>query len=109
MSTLMQQEIIEYQVHDLRTFTGDDSIRKSAMDLADEVIEGILRLPRDQGLVGTHLFITDRGAKLLVYTWAIGVSEVDKKLDCVLKSVVQGSYGVFYTYEIPILEITSKK
>lgn len=105
MSTLIQQESIEYQVHDLRTFVRDDVIRKSAMDLAEEVIEGVLRLPRDQRMVSAHLFITDYGAKLLLYAWVIEVIEIDNRLYCVFKSAVKGSNGTFYTYEVPILDL----
>ncbi len=104
MSAVIQQERVKYLVHDLRTHAAHDELRQVAEELADEVMMGLSSLPQDQQVLGAHLFITDEGAKLLFFTWALEMSEVDKKLDCVLKSAIHGSSGIFYTYEIPILQ-----
>jgi len=94
-----------YIIHDRRSVSGNDMVRKAATDLTDEILAGIKSLDISHTVMMTILFIMDEGAHLVLLTRSFDTDPVENRLDSVLKRVTHDPVtGSLHTYVIPILE-----
>ncbi len=108
MGVLLEKPAKRYVIHDTREFSGQDAVYHAAVDLADEVMDGIFRLNQTHTLMAASLFITNRGAQLLVLTRTFDTEPINYGLDSILKRVTYDPVtGNLFTYAIPILEVSS--
>lgn len=92
-------------IHDRRSIPGKNMVRKTATELADEILAGIKSLDFSHTVMMTILFLMDEGAHLVLLTRSFDTDPVEKRLDSVLKRVTHDSVtGSLHTYVIPILE-----
>ena len=107
MEVQLGSKLASYIIHDRRTFAGDDAVYRAATELADEVMSGLSRLTHSHSLLAATLFITDRGAQLILITRSFDMETMNSVMDGILKSVsYDPASGNLYTYVIPILEVS---
>ncbi|MFX0107023.1 MAG: hypothetical protein ACFE7R_01960 [Candidatus Hodarchaeota archaeon] len=105
MGLKLDSESREYVIHDRRVLPGEDAVRQTAIDIADEVMSGLQNLNSSHTLMIASLFITDEGAKLALVTRSFDTEPAEKKLEKLLKRVTKDPVtGNLNTYVIPILE-----
>jgi hypothetical protein len=92
-------------IHDRRTVPRDDDVRQQAIELANEVMNGIRNLNAFHTLMMVSLFITDQGANLAFITRSFDMQPLEKRLDSLLRRVTHDpASGSLYTYVVPILK-----
>jgi hypothetical protein len=94
-----------YIIHDRRTVPREDDVKQQAVDLANEVMDGIKNLNASHTLMVVSLFITDQDANLVFITRSFDMQPLEKRLDKLLKRVTHDTAtGSLYTYVVPILK-----
>lgn len=105
MGLQLDFDIEGYIIHDIRSISGEDSVRKAAVNLTDEVMAGIKSLEISHTVMTAILLINDDGAHLILLTRSFDTEPVENRLNSVLKRVSHDPVtGSLYTYVIPILQ-----
>lgn len=105
MGLQLDFDVEGYIIHDIRSISGEDSVRKAAVDLTDEVMAGINSLEISHTVMTAILLINDDGAHLILLTRSFDTEPVENRLNSVLKRVSHDPVtGSLYTYVIPILQ-----
>ncbi len=104
MEVNVDSRIMEFMIHDMRTSPEKDAMYTTAVELAEEVMEGIGRLERSGTVEAATLYITHSGAQLNILTLSFDDVPLDRKFTSSLKrSSYDTDTGYIQTYVIPIL------
>ncbi len=108
MGVHLDSQTTAYIIHDRRTLSGEDAVYKTAVELTNDVMNGLGRLTHSHSLMAATLIITDRGAQLILLTKSFEMESMNNAMESTLKSITYDpSTGNLYTYVIPILEVIS--
>ncbi len=104
MEVNVDSQIMEFMIHDMRSSPEKDAMYTAAVELAEEVMEGIGRLERSGTVEAATLYITHSGAQLNILTRSFEDVALDRKFTSSLKrSSYDSDTGYIQTYVIPIL------
>ncbi|MBN2230530.1 MAG: hypothetical protein JW779_13160 [Candidatus Thorarchaeota archaeon] len=96
---------MKYMIYDTRGLDEPDAVYTTAVQIADEIMEGVERLHHSSTLEAATLFITNSGAQLVLLTRSDDNEPIDRMFDSTLKRVTyESESGNLHTYVIPILE-----
>ena len=100
----VDSRIMDFMIQDLRPSPEKDAMYAAAVELAEEVMEGISRLERSGTVETATLYITPTGAQLNILTQSYDDVPLDRMF---ASSLTRSSYdadtGYIQTYVIPIL------
>ena len=104
MEVNVDSRIMEFMIQDMRSSPEKDAMYTAAVELAEEVMEGIGRLERSGTVEAATLYITHSGAQLNILTLSFDDMPLDRKFASSLKrSSYDTDAGYIQTYVIPIL------
>ena len=108
MEADLESTALGYIVYDTREFPQKDGVYKTAVELTNEIMEGVTKVANSHSIMTAGLFITDSGAQLILLTRALEKEPVDDRMKCILKRVTYDeATGYMHTYVIPILETSA--
>ena len=104
MEVNVDSRIMEFMIHDMRPSPEKDAMYTAAVELAEEIMEGIGKLERSGTIEAATLYITLSGAQLNILTRSFDKVPLDRKFASSLKrSSYDTDTGFIQTYVIPIL------
>jgi hypothetical protein len=96
----------QYIVYDARCISEPDGVYEAAIKIADEIMEGIDRLTFTNTIETATLFITGKGAQLILLARSFDESLIAPAFRNTLKSVsYEPDTGYIQRYVIPILDV----
>ena len=96
---------MDFIILDLRPYPEKDALYKSAIEITEQIMEGISRLERSGTVEVATLYITESGAQLHILTCSFDNIPLDKMFESSLKrSSYEEDTGYIQTYVIPILD-----
>jgi hypothetical protein len=94
-----------YIIHDTRGLPENDIVYYTAVKIADEIMDGIYRLTYSSTIEVATLFITTRGARLIILARSFDEEPIAPAFRSTLSEVTFDSEsGYLQKYVIPILE-----
>jgi hypothetical protein len=104
MEVNVDSRIMDFMIQDMRSSPEKDAMYAAAVELAEEIMEGIGRLERSGTVETATLYITHSGAQLNVLTRSFDDIPLDRMFASSLKrSSYDADSGYIQTYVIPIL------
>jgi len=104
MEVNVDSRIMEFMIQDMRPTPEEDAMYAAAVELAEEIMEGIGRLERSGTVETATLYITQSGAQLNILTRSFDDVPLDRMFASSLKrSSYDADTGYIQTYVIPIL------
>ena len=104
MEVNVDSRIMDFMIQDMRSSPEKDAMYTAAMELAEEIMEGISRLERSGTVETATLYITQTGAQLNILTCSYDDVPLDRMFASSLKrSSYDADTGYIQTYVIPIL------
>ena len=95
----------DFIIQDLRPYPEKDALYRSAVEMTEQIMEGIRRLERSGTVEVATLYITESGAQLNILTCSFDNTPLDKMFESSLKrSSYEEDTGYIQTYVIPILD-----
>jgi hypothetical protein len=105
MEAQVHLQAANYIIHDLRNLSEKDIVYYAAIEIADEIMEGIETLSRSNTIEVAILFITHVGAKLIILARSFDKQLIAPAFRSTLRSVnFESESGYLQKYVIPILE-----
>ncbi|MCK5266302.1 MAG: hypothetical protein KAR03_11905 [Candidatus Thorarchaeota archaeon] len=104
MEVNVDSRIMEFMIQDMRSSPEKDAMYTAAVELAEEIMNGIGRLERSGTVETATLYITQTGAQLNILTRSFDDVPLDRMFATSLKrSSYDDDTGYIQTYVIPIL------
>jgi len=104
MEVNVDSRIMEFMIQDMRSSPEKDAMYTAAVELAEEIMNGIGRLERSGTVETATLYITQSGAQLNILTRSFDDVPLDRMFATSLKrSSYDDDTGYIQTYVIPIL------
>ncbi|MHA1135920.1 MAG: hypothetical protein ACTSSE_05480 [Candidatus Thorarchaeota archaeon] len=95
---------MEFMIQDMRSSPEKDAMYATAVELAEEIMQGIGKLERSGTVETATLYITHTGAQLNILTRSFDDVPLDRMFASSLKrSSYDADTGYIQTYIIPIL------
>ena len=104
MEVNVDSRIMDFMIQDMRSSPEKDAMYAAAVELAEEIMDGISRLERSGTVETATLYITQSGAQLNILTCSFDDVPLDRMFASSLKrSSYDADTGYIQTYVIPIL------
>ncbi len=95
-----------YLIYDTRGYPEKDVVYEAAVNIADEIMEGLNKLTYSNTIETAMLLITGRGAHLILFARSFEKELIDPAFRSTLKNVTYDSEtGYIQRYVIPILDV----
>lgn len=105
MELNLDSDVMDFIIHDIRAYPAKDAMYNTAVELAEQIMEGIGRLERSGTIELVTLYITESGAQLNILTCSLDDVPLDKMFASSLKrSSYEPVTGFIQTYIIPLLD-----
>lgn len=104
MEVNIDSRVMQFMIHDMRQLPEKDALYAAAVELAEEIMNGISKLERSGTVETATLYITHSGAQLNLLTCSFDDTPLDLMFASSLKrSSYDTDTGYIQTYVIPIL------
>jgi hypothetical protein len=105
MGVQVNTEASKYMIYDARGFSGHDSIYLTAVEMTNQVMDGLDRLEHAVTIETSILFITTRRAYLVLQAVSDDRDLINPAFGSTLKSITYDpETGYIQKYVIPILD-----